>query len=168
MGGSRRVPPPTPFLTSPRLSVIELQHIGLVEEKAIKVRRINLVTASDARGLLTAAEHPGELPFVPVRVFVVTDSAAGTERGGHAHRLCNQVLIATAGSVVIEYDDEDGTGTVTLSDATACLYIPALVWAKQTYRTNGSSLVVLASHTYDADDYIDDRETAGRLRTANH
>ncbi len=126
------------------------------------------MAAADARGLLTAAQHPGVLPFVPVRVFIVTDSAAGTERGGHAHRLCHQVLIATAGSVVVEYDDEDGTGTVTLADATTCLYLPALVWAKQTYRTNGSSLVVLASHTYDADDYIDDREAAGRLRSARY
>jgi dTDP-4-dehydrorhamnose 3,5-epimerase-like enzyme len=129
-----------------------------------KVRRIDLVAAADSRGLLTAAQHPEELPFIPVRVFIVTNSPAGTERGGHAHRTCHQVLIATAGTVVVEYDDEDGTGSVTLSDASQCLHIPPLVWAKQTYETEGASLVVLASHTYDADDYVDDREAARGLR----
>ncbi len=131
-----------------------------------KVRRIDLVTTADERGLLAAAQHPSELPFVPARVFIVTQSPTGTERGGHAHRACHQVLIATAGTVVVEYDDVDGTGTLTLSDATVGLHIPPLVWAKQTYVTDGASLVVLASHAYDAEDYVDDRNAARQLRDA--
>lgn len=133
----------------------------------VKVSSIDLTAVADARGLLTAAQYPEQLPFVPVRVFIVTDSPSGTERGGHAHRTCHQVLIATAGTVVVEYDDEAGTGSVTLSDATAGLHIPPLAWAKQTYATEGASLVVLASHAYDADDYIDDREVARSLRAAS-
>ena len=132
-----------------------------------KVRKIDLRAASDSRGLLTAAQYPEELPFVPVRVFTVTDSPAGTDRGGHAHRICHQVLIATAGTVVVEFDDDDGTASVTLSNASQCLHIPPLVWAKQNYVTEGASLVVLASHTYDADDYVDDRETARGLRESS-
>ena len=129
-----------------------------------KVLSIELVAVADSRGLLTAAQYPGELPFAPVRVFTVTNSPGGTDRGGHAHQICHQVLIVTAGTVVVEYDDEDGTGSVTLSDASQCLYIPPLVWAKQSYVTEGASLIVLASHTYDADDYVDDREIARGLR----
>ncbi len=132
-----------------------------------KVRRIDLLAASDSRGLLTAAQYPEELPFVPVRIFIVTESPAGTDRGGHAHRKCHQVLIATAGTVVVEFDDDDGTASVTLSDASQCLHIPPLVWAKQKYATEGASLVVLASQTYDANDYVDDRETARRLRESS-
>jgi dTDP-4-dehydrorhamnose 3,5-epimerase-like enzyme len=133
----------------------------------VKVRKIDLTAVFDDRGRLTAAQYPVQLPFVPMRVFFVTNTPAGTERGGHAHRTCHQLLIATAGTVVIEYDDEEGAGSITLSDTTECLHIPPLAWAKQTYATDGSSLVVLASHTYDADDYIDDRETARSLRTSN-
>lgn len=133
----------------------------------VKVRRIDLTAAGDGRGLLTAAQYPEEVPFVPVRVFIVTQSPSGTERGGHAHRACHQLLIAIAGTVVVEYDDEAGTGSVTLSDATTGLHIPPLAWAKQTYATEGASLVVLASHSYDADDYIDDREAARSLRSAS-
>ena len=131
-----------------------------------KVRRIHLVTAADTRGLLTAAQHPSELPFVPVRVFIVTQSPSGTVRGGHAHRTCHQLLIATSGTVVVEYEDEEGEGAVTLSDTRHGLHIPPLVWAKQTYLTDGASLVVLASHAYDAEDYVDDPNAARQLRDA--
>ena len=120
----------------------------------------------DARGSLTAGQFPGNLPFAPSRVFIVTESPEGTERGGHAHRSCHQVLIATAGSVCVELDDSEGTRVVTLSSPEQGLFIPPLVWAKQTYVDNGASLVVLASHPYDVDDYIDDRQESARLRTA--
>lgn len=131
-----------------------------------KVQIIKLTAVHDARGLLTALQHPGHLPFVPVRVFIVTESPAGTERGGHAHRTCHQVLIATAGTIIVEYDDETGTRIATLSGATEGLHIPPLVWAKQMYATDGASLVVLASHVYDESDYVDDRKTAKSLRSS--
>lgn len=129
-----------------------------------EVQRVALTAVADVRGHLAAGQYPESLPFPPVRVFIVTKSPAGTERGGHAHRLCHQVLIATAGVVQVEYDDDEGTHLVTLHDAHEGLHIPPLAWAKQTYVTDGSSLVVLASHPYDAEDYIDDREEAERLR----
>lgn len=98
---------------------------------------------------------------------MATDSPAGTERGGHAHRVCHQILIATAGTVVVEYDDEDGTGSLALADATAGLHISPLPWARQTDATEGASLVLLASHDYDADGYINDRGTAKSLLEAS-
>jgi len=76
------------------------------------------------------------------------------------------VLIATAGSVRVEFDDNEGTREVTLDDPTQALLIPALVWAKQTYIDDGASLVVLASHPYDLGDYVDNREESARLRAA--
>jgi UDP-2-acetamido-3-amino-2,3-dideoxy-glucuronate N-acetyltransferase len=129
-----------------------------------KVESLTLTAAEDARGLLTAFQHPGSLPFTPARVFIVTMSPAGTERGGHAHHECHQVLIATAGTVRVEFDDDDGTQVVFLEDATQALHVPPLVWAKQTYITQGASLIVLASHPYDVNDYVDDRVEAALLR----
>lgn len=130
----------------------------------VTVHRIQLTAVADSRGLLSAAQHPEQLPFIPIRVFIVTDSPSGTERGGHAHRSCHQILIAISGTVVVEYDDDTGTRSVELSNATEGLHIPPLAWAKQTYATDGASLMVLASHAYDADDYIDDRNVARTLR----
>ena len=131
-----------------------------------KARILELAVATDSRGLLAAGQYPDHLPFVPSRVFIVAESPAATERGGHAHRECNQVLIATAGSVRVELDDDEGTCEIILDHPTRALLIPALVWAKQTYLDDGASLVVLASHPYDVDDYVDDREESALLRAA--
>ena len=134
------------------------------EASVIKAATIELTVAADARGLLAAAEFPSSLPFIPRRVFMVSQSPPGTERGGHAHRICHQVLVATSGSVAVEYDDDEGTHVVTLVDATIALHIPPLVWARQRYATRESSLLVLASHEYDTGDYVDDRTAADLLR----
>lgn len=131
----------------------------------VKVEVLSFVVADDDRGLLAALQYPDELPFLPVRIFTVTESPTGTERGGHAHRTCHQVLIAIAGSVEVEYDDETGKRSLVLDNTRTGLHIPPLAWAKQTYLSPSAALVVLASHAYDVDDYIDDRTEAARLRS---
>lgn len=128
------------------------------------VQRIDMSVSSDARGLLSAIQCPGELPFRPSRAFFVTKSPTGTTRGGHAHRTCEQFLVVLAGVVRVEYDDDLGTGALDLDSATWGLYIPPLAWAQQTYLGNGSSLAVLASHDYDVHDYVDERDVAAELR----
>ena len=133
----------------------------------IKARTVELMVAVDARGVLAVAEYPCSLPFLPRRVFVVTQNSPGVERGGHAHRTCHQVLLAPSGSVLVELDDDDGTRSVVLGEGTVGLYIPPLVWARQTYESRESSLVVLASHEYDVKDYVDDRSEARMLRQSN-
>lgn len=130
----------------------------------IKARFLEFTTARDPRGLLIAGQFPGNLPFTPERFFLVTESPPATERGGHAHRHCHQVLIGTVGVVRVEFDDDSGTHVVALNSPTRGLYVPPLVWAKQTYVSDGASLVVFASLAYDVNDYIDDRDAAARLR----
>ncbi len=83
-----------------------------------------------------------------------------SERGGHAHRKCHQVLIAVKGEVEIEYVDLLGSHLVTLNSASVALHIPPGVWAKQTYLDEDSSLLVLASDPYDVADYVDDIDEA--------
>jgi len=129
-----------------------------------EVKVLDLVAASNSSGLLSAAQFPDQLPFLPERIFIVTGAPAGAERGGHAHYECHQLLIVTAGIVIVDFDDSGGTFQVSLTGSTQALYIPPLVWAKQTYATEGATLVVLASHKYDQADYLDDRAEASRLR----
>jgi hypothetical protein len=73
-------------------------------------------------------------------------------------------LIAVQGRVAVEWDDELGTQDMVLESPESGLYIPPLVWARQTYLDAASTLVVLASETYDVNDYLDDREEAARRR----
>jgi len=130
---------------------------------------IDLTSVSDARGLLTVAQYPPQIPFATQRAFFVTASPQGVVRGGHAHRACHQLLIVLHGRVLVEWEDDDGWQSVVLDATTKALYVPPLVWAQQTYLVDDSALAVLASHPYDLDDYIDARGEAAleRARSAS-
>lgn len=114
---------------------------------------------SDLRGRLTAGEVPCEgIPFTPSRWFIVYDVPSREVRGEHAHRACHQYLVCVAGQVTVAVDDGENRSEVLLDRPSVGLYVPPLVWASQ-YRYEDASLLVLASHPYDRDDYIREYET---------
>jgi len=109
------------------------------------------------RGSLTAGETPDDaVPFNPRRWFLVYDVPGREVRGAHAHRECEQFLICVHGSVRVAVDDGENRAEVTLSDPTEGIYVPPLVWASQFRYSPDAVLLVLASHPYDAADYIRD------------
>lgn len=119
-------------------------------------RLLHLVTVTDHRGSLHVAEQgPDALPFAVERMFLVTDVPAGTVRGGHANRTSHEVLVATAGSVVVDLHDGSTGSQVVLDRPDVALHLPPLVWSAQTYGP-GSTLVVLASDRFDPAGHIDD------------
>ncbi|MEO0815038.1 MAG: FdtA/QdtA family cupin domain-containing protein, partial [Myxococcota bacterium] len=105
------------------------------------------------RGELSVAEF-GSLPFVPVRMFTVSNVPADTMRGGHAHRFGRQLLICAAGQVDVTLRRGDVTQTVSCTPGSGGLLIPPGVWAQQHYKLPNSVLVVLCSHAYDKNSYI--------------
>lgn len=114
---------------------------------------------SDLRGRLTAGEAPtADVPFVPKRWFLVYDVPSREVRGAHAHRRCHQFLVCVAGEVTVTVDDGENRAEVLLDDPTLGVYIPPLVWGSQFRYDSTSVLLVLASHEYDAADYIREYE----------
>lgn len=110
---------------------------------------------SDLRGRLTAGEAPSDaVPFVPKRWFLVYDVPSREVRGAHAHRRCHQFLVCVAGEVTVAVDDGENRTEVVLDDPTLGIYVPPLVWGSQFRYDSTSVLLVLASHEYDAADYI--------------
>jgi UDP-2-acetamido-3-amino-2,3-dideoxy-glucuronate N-acetyltransferase len=110
---------------------------------------------SDLRGKLTAGEWPGEgIPFSPQRWFLVYDVPSREVRGEHAHRICHQFLICVSGRVSVAVDDGSQRGEVLLDSPTLGIYVPPFIWASQYRYDESAVLLVLASHPYDADDYI--------------
>ena len=110
----------------------------------------------DERGKLTFGEAEQTLPFVPRRYFLVFDAPPGTARGGHAHKACHQFLIAVSGTVTVTLDDGTTRSDVTLDRPNQGLHVPPGVWSEQRYNDGESRLLVLASHRYDASDYVHD------------
>jgi UDP-2-acetamido-3-amino-2,3-dideoxy-glucuronate N-acetyltransferase len=110
---------------------------------------------ADLRGRLTAGDLPGDgVPFEPRRWFLVYDVPSREVRGEHAHRVCHQFLICVAGSLAVAVDDGRRRATVVLDRPSVGIHIPPMIWSTQFRYDPASVLLVLASHPYDANDYI--------------
>ena len=131
--------------------------VAKLEVRGVSLQRF--AEFSDLRGSLTAGELPSDnIPFVPKRWFLVYDVPSREVRGEHAHRLCHQFLVCVSGSMTVAVDDGERREEITLDNRTLGLHIPPLVWASQFRYNTDSVLLVLASHPYEASDYIRDYE----------
>lgn len=111
----------------------------------------------DERGILLPLEFDC-LPFKPRRVFAVTGMPAGTERGGHAHRSGEQLLVCLQGRIeALLRREHQEVRSILLPSGPGLLLGPD-VWCRQTYLDKDSILLVLASEPYDPTSYSDDWE----------
>ena len=108
----------------------------------------------DARGALTVGEVPSEVPFNPVRYFVVYDVPSVELRGEHAHKQCEQFLICLHGSCRVLLDDGLQRCEVLLDRPDMGVYMPAMIWGTQYRYSSDAVLLVFASRRYEADDYL--------------
>lgn len=107
-------------------------------------------------GNITPIHNYVNLPFKVKRVFYSYDIPGGEDRGAHAHKECHQFLVAASGSYEVVLDDGVNKRTVLLNRPFFGLHIPPGVWASEQAFSSGSICLVLASHGYDAADYIRD------------
>jgi len=112
---------------------------------------LNLPSFNDARGALTVID--GALPFSVVRTYWVY-GADGQTRGGHRHKHTRQGLVAIAGEITIYMNDGVTQGDVVLNSPEQCLLVEPKDWHTMTFGP-GAVLLVMASHHYDRDEYID-------------
>ena len=116
---------------------------------------IDLPEITDPRGNLTVAEQLRNVPFDIARVYWTYDIPAGERRGGHAHRSCEEVIIAVSGSFDVTLDDGCGeTETHHLNHPYQGLYVGTNVWRTLEDFSSGAVCLVLASELFDEDEYI--------------
>lgn len=115
-----------------------------------------LRTVSDIRGNLLPIDIPGDLPFSPRRVFFVYGVPSKEVRGAHAHRQCEQFLVALHGSVSCIVDDGSSRAELLLDDPSIGLHMPAMTWGTQYKYSADAVLAVFASRPYEEADYIRD------------
>lgn len=112
----------------------------------------------DPRGNLSFVEGQRHVPFDIQRVYWLYDVPGGAERGGHAHKDLEQVIIAMSGSFDVVLDDGNIKQRFHLNRSYAGLYVPRMVWREIEDFSSGSVCMVLASKPYDEADYLRDHD----------
>jgi dTDP-4-dehydrorhamnose 3,5-epimerase-like enzyme len=112
-----------------------------------EVRWIDLPAMCDERGTLTAVEGSLDIPFEIRRIFYMHHVLA--DRGGHAHRDTEQVVIGIAGRHMIEVRDETDSRTFVLDNPNRGLYLPRMTFTSLLDFSADAVALVLASTHYD-------------------
>ncbi|TAE25949.1 MAG: WxcM-like domain-containing protein [Candidatus Kapaibacterium sp.] len=116
----------------------------------------------DMRGSLSFVESAstgstengrGVLPFDIKRAYYLYDVPGGAERGGHAHKDLQQLIVALSGSFQVVLDDGRDKTTITLDRPYNGLYVPTMIWRELVGFSSGAVLFVLASNFYSEQDY---------------
>lgn len=115
--------------------------------------RIELPKIADPRGNLTFIEGNRHVPFDIKRVYYLYDVPGGAERGGHAHKNLQQLIIAMSGSFDIILDNGRQKQRYHLNRCYYGLHIGRMVWREMDNFSSGAVCMVLASAPYDESDY---------------
>lgn len=123
---------------------------------------IKVGTAIDKRGQLCFTEN-AELPFKIERVFWISNIPKGESRGCHAHRICAEIVFPAQGSFDMFVSDSEGERTYKMADPSIGIYIGPNVWCELKNFLQDAVCVVLASHRYMTEGYVNDYEEFKRL-----
>ncbi len=119
-------------------------------------RIIGLPKIEDPRGNLTFIEGTKHVPFEIRRVYYTYDVPGGSERGSHAHKNLEQLIIAMSGSFDVLLDDGRNSHRFHLNRSYYGLYVPPMMWRTIDNFSSGSVCMVLASELFEEDDYYRD------------
>jgi WxcM-like, C-terminal len=125
--------------------------MSLADCKLIDLPRIN-----DPRGNLTFIEGARHVPFEIKRVYYLYDVPGGAERGGHAHKVLQEFIVAMSGSFDVILHDGVDQKRFHLNRSYFGLYIYPMIWRALDNFSSGSVCMVLASNLYAEDDYFRD------------
>ncbi len=120
------------------------------------VRMIDIPTHEDQRGVLSCIEQATGFPFGIQRVFYI--HRVKHDRGGHANRITDQVLIPLKGSLRIRLFDGNREEVFHLARADQGLLIPHMVFLEMYDFSEDAICLVIASAEYNEAEYIRSRD----------
>lgn len=120
----------------------------------LKAEIIDLPRILDARGNLSFIEEERHIPFKIARAYWIYDVPGGENRGEHAHKTLNQLLVALSGSFTVMLDDGRDRREVFLNRPYRGLIVPAGIWHHLHDFSSGAVAMSLASDIYNESDYI--------------
>jgi hypothetical protein len=117
---------------------------------------IELPKISERKGAITPIYGEVQVPFDIARVYYLYDVPGGESRGGHAHKQLQQLIVSVMGAFDVVLDDGRERRRVHLDRAYYGLRVKQMIWRELENFSSGGICLVLASHPYDARDYIRD------------
>lgn len=105
-------------------------------------------------GNITIVEGQKNIPFDVRRIYYLYDIPGGEDRGGHAHKLLYQLIVAASGSFSVLLDDGQNKKIATLNRPDYGLMVVPGIWRELFEFSSGAICLVLASHKYDNNDYL--------------
>lgn len=111
---------------------------------------------SERNGNLTVVENGITLPFDVKRVYYIYDVPGGENRGAHAHKDLEQLIVAASGSFTVTLDDGHSKRSFFLNRPYQGLYVKPGMWRDLVDFSSGAVAMVLASDIYKTEDYIRD------------
>lgn len=114
---------------------------------------VSLPKITDSRGDLTFVEGGNHIPFDIQRIYYLYNIPNGQERGGHAHKELQQLIIAISGSFDVILDDAYEKKRIHLKNPQHGLYVCPMIWRELDNFSPDAVCIVLASKIYDENDY---------------
>lgn len=139
----------------PALVTRESQHRGLFSVFDCSMVELDR-HHSDRKGNLTVVENGETLPFDVKRAYYLYDVPGGENRGAHAHKELEQLIIAASGSFTVTLDDGVCKRSFFLNRPYQGLYVKPGMWRDLEDFSSGAVCMVLASDVYKKEDYIRD------------
>ncbi len=124
-----------------------------------KVRYVDLPKMADPGATLTFIEGGRHIPFDIRRVYYLYNIRPGEKRGGHAHKLHEELILPLAGSFDIILDDGYRNARYRMDQPSRGIIFPTMVWHELENFSEGAVCLVLASLFYDEEDYYRDYAT---------
>ena len=128
------------------------------------VKIIELPKFLDARGNLSFAEQNNHIPFEIKRTYWIYDVPGGEDRGGHAFKANEEVIISLSGAFDVLVDDGVNKKVFALNRSYYALYIPAGLWRTMENFSTNSFALEFGSVKYSVDDYVRDYDEFIKLK----
>lgn len=130
----------------------------------MKPELITLPKFLDLRGNLSFIEEDSQLPFKIRRVYWIYDVPGGEQRGGHAFKETQELIVALSGSFEVVLNDGNKEYRFSLNRSYYGMLVPRMIWRTlENFSTNSLALII-ASTDYDRGDYIFDYEEFKELK----
>jgi oxalate decarboxylase/phosphoglucose isomerase-like protein (cupin superfamily) len=129
-----------------------------------KLKLIDFPKILDDRGNLSFLQNNDQVPFDIQRVYWIYDVPGGEQRGGHAYKNLQEIIIALSGSFDVILYDGFAEKRITLNRSYYGLYIPEMMWRHlENFSTNSLAFIV-ADQPYNEDEYIRDPVEFQRMK----